>query len=53
MKILIVEDEKKTAAYLRKGLVENGFTADIASDGEQGLESARSGPYDLLILDVM
>jgi two-component system, OmpR family, copper resistance phosphate regulon response regulator CusR len=53
MKILIVEDEKKTAAYLRKGLGENGFTVDVAADGEEGLERARSGAYDLLILDVM
>jgi two-component system copper resistance phosphate regulon response regulator CusR len=53
MKILIVEDEKKTAAYLRKGLVENGFTVDVAADGEEGLQRARSGAYDLLILDVM
>ena len=35
MKILIVEDETKTAGYLRKGLVENGFIADVAFDGEQ------------------
>lgn len=53
MKILIIEDEKKTAAYLRKGLGENGFVADIASQGEEGLFLARTGDYDLLILDVM
>ncbi len=53
MKILIVEDEKKTAVYLRKGLVENGFVVDIASEGEEGLYLARTGAYDLLILDVM
>jgi len=53
MKILIVEDETKTASYLRKGLVENGFVADVAFDGEQGLVKARSGAYDLIILDVM
>jgi two-component system, OmpR family, copper resistance phosphate regulon response regulator CusR len=53
MKILIVEDEPKTAAYLRQGLVENGFVADFASDGEQGLTKARAGAYDLIILDVM
>ena len=53
MKILIVEDETKTASYLRKGLVENGFVADVAFDGEQGLVKAHSGAYDLIILDVM
>ena len=53
MKILIVEDEKKTAAYLCKGLGENGFVVDVASEGEEGLHLACTGAYDLLILDVM
>jgi two-component system copper resistance phosphate regulon response regulator CusR len=53
MKILIVEDEIKTANYLRKGLVENGFAVDIAEDGEDGLHLAKSWNYDLIILDVM
>ena len=53
MRVLIVEDEAKTAAYLRKGLEENGFTADVATDGETGLEFARHGGYDAIILDIM
>lgn len=53
MKVLIVEDESKTAAYLKKGLDENGFVADIAEDGETGALLARQGDYDLIILDVM
>jgi two-component system copper resistance phosphate regulon response regulator CusR len=53
MKILIVEDEVKTASYLRKGLSENGFVVDVAAGGEDGLHLARGGDYDLLILDVM
>lgn len=53
MRVLIIEDEAKTAAYLRKGLEENGFTADVATDGETGLEFARHGGYDAVILDVM
>ncbi len=53
MRILIVEDEKKTAAYLRKGLAENGFEAEVAEQGEQGLRRALDGAYDLVILDVM
>jgi two-component system copper resistance phosphate regulon response regulator CusR len=53
MHILIVEDDKKTAAYLRKGLSENGFTVDIADQGEEGLHLATTGHYDLMILDVM
>src|SRR6266849_10008942 len=53
MKLLIVEDTKKTAAYLRKGLMENGFVVDVAEQGEDGLHLARTGDYDLIILDVM
>jgi two-component system copper resistance phosphate regulon response regulator CusR len=53
MRILVVEDEKKTAAYLRKGLTENGFTVDLIDEGENGLQAALTGEYDLLILDVM
>lgn len=53
MRILVVEDEPKTAAYLRKGLSENGFVVDVARDGEDGLHCARSLPYDLIVLDAM
>jgi two-component system copper resistance phosphate regulon response regulator CusR len=53
MRILVVEDEKKTAAYLRKGLAENGFVVDVAHDGAEGLHRARSDAYDLIVLDVM
>ena len=53
MKLLIVEDEPKTAAYLRKGLMESGFTVQVAGDGEEGLFLAREGAADLIILDVM
>lgn len=53
MKVLIIEDEKKTASYLRKGLSESGFTVDVAEDGETGLTLARTDEYDLIILDVM
>ena len=53
MKILIVEDEPKTAAYLKKGLEENGYVADVAGDGETGSYMARQGGYELVILDVM
>jgi len=51
--ILIIEDEAKTAAYLKKGLEENGFVADIASDGYSGFYLAIDRSYDLIILDVM
>ncbi|WP_313953418.1 heavy metal response regulator transcription factor [Accumulibacter sp.] len=53
MKILIVEDEPKTGDYLRKGLVEAGFVADLARDGLDGLHLALNGDYDLIVLDVM
>jgi two-component system copper resistance phosphate regulon response regulator CusR len=53
MKILIVEDEPKTGDYLKQGLSEAGFVVDLARDGWEGLECAKAGPHDLLILDVM
>ncbi|HZU88976.1 MAG TPA: heavy metal response regulator transcription factor [Stellaceae bacterium] len=53
MKILVVEDETKTAAYLKRGLEENGFIVDVADNGEDGAYLAESGSYDLLVLDVM
>lgn len=53
MKILVVEDEPKTASYLRNGLVENGFIADVSHRGDDGLHAASTGDYDLIILDVM
>jgi two-component system copper resistance phosphate regulon response regulator CusR len=53
MKALIVEDEAKTADYLRKGLSENGFVVDLAANGEDGLHLARTGDYDIIVLDVM
>jgi two-component system copper resistance phosphate regulon response regulator CusR len=53
MRILIVEDEKKTTAYLKKGLSENGFIVDVAEQGELGLRLARTANYDLVILDIM
>lgn len=53
MRILIVEDEPKTAAFLRKGLSENGFIVDVAKTGPDGLHLARTGEYALVVLDVM
>ena len=53
VKILIIEDEPKTGAYLRQGLCEAGFNVDLARDGRDGLHLASQGGYDLLILDVM
>lgn len=53
MRVLIVEDEPKTAAYLRQGLEERGFVADVAATGRDGLHLAGSGAYEAVILDVM
>lgn len=53
MRILVVEDEKKTAAFLAKGLREAGFAVDVAPDGETGSEQARAKKFDLLIVDIM
>ncbi len=53
MLILIAEDEPKTARFLRKGLTENGYVVDWASDGETALEAGLCRDHDLIILDVM
>ena len=53
MKILIVEDEQKTGDYLKQGLSEAGFVADLARDGVDGLHLALTDDYDLMVLDVM
>ncbi|MFP2768514.1 heavy metal response regulator transcription factor [Oceanisphaera sp. KMM 10153] len=53
MKILIIEDERKTGDYLQKGLNEAGFVVDLTRSGLDGLHLAASEPYDLIILDVM
>jgi len=53
VKILIVEDELKTGEYLRQGLREAGFNADLVHNGVDGLRLAQEEDYDLVILDVM
>lgn len=53
MRILVVEDQKKTASFLAKGLREAGYTAEIVGDGEAALEKTQQGKFDLLIVDVM
>jgi two-component system copper resistance phosphate regulon response regulator CusR len=53
VKILVVEDEKKTAAFLGKGLREARFRVQIARDGVAALATARAGEFDLLIVDIM
>lgn len=53
MRILIIEDESKTAEYLQKGLSESGFIVDHADNGEDGLFLATNHHYDLITLDIM
>lgn len=52
MRILIVEDERKTAEYLQQGLTEHNFVVDCAANGVDGLHLATTQSYDLVILDV-
>jgi DNA-binding response OmpR family regulator len=53
MKILVVEDEKKIASFLRKGLEAQGFAVEVALNGDDGYALARSRPYDAMVLDIM
>lgn len=53
MRILIVEDDPKTAGYLRQGLFEHGLVADVAADGVEAIHLATTAHYDCIVLDVM
>ncbi|MBU4236552.1 MAG: response regulator transcription factor [Proteobacteria bacterium] len=53
MRILVIEDEKRLAAILKKGLEESDFVVDVALDGEDGLFMARTYPYDAVLLDIL
>lgn len=53
MHILVIEDEKKTGAFIRKGLTEENFTVDVSENGRDGLDLALNREYDLILLDVM
>ncbi len=53
MRILVVEDDAKMAELLRRGLVGQGHTVDIAMDGIKGLEKSQTMPFDAIVLDVM
>lgn len=53
IRVLVIEDEPKLADYLRKGLSENGYVVDLATDGIDGQHLALHGDYDLIVLDVM
>jgi len=53
MRVLLVEDEKNIAAFIKKGLEEEFYTVDVAEDGPEGLLMATANDYDLIILDIM
>ena len=53
MRILLVEDDRRSREFLAKGLAEEGYIVDVAADGEDGLHKALDREYDLVILDVM
>ncbi|CAG9166221.1 MULTISPECIES: heavy metal response regulator transcription factor [Cupriavidus] len=53
MRVLVVEDEARTAEYLQKGLTESGFVVDIATTGGDGIHMSEVTNYDVIILDVM
>jgi two-component system copper resistance phosphate regulon response regulator CusR len=53
VRVLVIDDERKTSSYLKTGLSEQGFVVDLARNGEDGLHLAAHGEYDLIILDVM
>lgn len=53
MRILVVEDERKVARFIERGLKEERFAVDVAADGEEGLFRAQSNDYDLIVLDVL
>jgi heavy metal response regulator len=53
MRILVVEDEKKIAGFIKRGLKEEGYAVDVAADGDEGYELASVNDYDLIILDIM
>ena len=52
MRLLVVEDEKKVASFIKKGLEEEGYAVDVASDGAEGLDLALEGVHNLIILDI-
>lgn len=53
MRILVVEDQHKIAAFIRRGLEEEGYAVDLSADGEDALELAASTDYDVIVLDII
>jgi DNA-binding response OmpR family regulator len=53
MRVLVVEDEKKTASFIRKALQAEGFAVDVCHNGDDGLAAVRTTPFDAVVLDIM
>src|SRR5438045_9747880 len=53
MRILVVEDEKKVASFIKKGLQQEGYAADTVHDGTEAIQNATAFDYDLIVLDLM
>jgi DNA-binding response OmpR family regulator len=53
MRVLVVEDEKKTASFIRKALQAEGFAVDVCHNGDDGFAAARATPFDAIVLDIM
>jgi heavy metal response regulator len=53
MRVLVVEDEKKTASFVRKALQTEGFVVDICHNGDDGLAAVNATPFDIVVLDIM
>jgi two-component system OmpR family response regulator len=53
VRVLVVEDDRRLAASLRRSLMESRMAVDVAHNGEDGLEAARTTPYDVIVLDLM
>lgn len=53
MRILVVEDERKIASFVKKGLMEQGFGVDVCPNGDEAFALATSQPYDVIVLDIM
>ncbi|MEI7899097.1 MAG: response regulator transcription factor [bacterium] len=53
MRILVVEDERKIAGFIRQGLEENGFTVEVCANGDEAYTLATTRPYDTIVMDIM
>ena len=53
MRVLVIEDEKRVASFIRRSLLEAGYVVDCAYDGEEGWQFAQSATYDAIVLDLM